>query len=93
MGMYTSLKFTGLLKREFVKDIRELFINADLDNEDIETKHEWREFAKKYPFAEHFSKMERCLFIPFGDFSAYNEDKYGGNYNNLEWQTWCFAHG
>lgn len=93
MGEYTCLKFTGVLKKKYVDDIK----NLKLD----EYKLVWEDFAKKYPFAENYLKNDRSNFIPFGAISAYNERKVGceNRYNHIIWSsdyyetyyTWNFA--
>ena len=74
MGTYTCLKFTGQLKKEYAKEIKELFdwSKAKIDDDDF---NEWKEFAKKHDFAKHFASLGGATSIPFGCFSAYNADK------------------
>ena len=69
MGMYTCLKFTGMIKKDFEDEMKNL-LNTEID-------YNWRDFAKKYPFAEEFSELPRADFIPFGAITPYNEDKVG----------------
>ena len=79
MGMYTYFEFIGELKKEFVNDVKELFV-------DTYNKEAWNEFAKKYNFAYNFSTLPRCGFIPFGAVVSYDINNYGQIIGN----TWCF---
>ena len=99
MGMYTYLRFTGELKKEYVEEIKNLFDfeKANRDNDDF---NEWKHFAEKHDFATHFASLRSPTSIPFGGFSAYNIDKASSNsddeptFSNVIWNngeyTWVF---
>lgn len=76
MGMYTCLKFTGQLKKEFYKFVKENLTDEVLDKlpYDFEV---WQEFVKTFGFGEVFAKKNRASLIPFGAISYYNVDKLG----------------
>lgn len=75
MGMYTCLKFTGQLKKEFYDFVKENLTDETFDkySEDFEV---WHEFVKTFGFGEVFAKKHRADFIPFGC-ASYNADKMG----------------
>lgn len=75
MGMFTGLRFVGMLKNEYIDDFEELISS-------VESKMDWIKFAEKYPFAKEFSSLPRADFIPFGAM-AYNEDKFGITFSNI----------
>lgn len=75
MGMYTGIRFVGMLKKDYIDDIEELIDSVD-------SKMDWIKFAEKYPFAKEFSSLPRAQFIPFGAMT-YNEDKFGTTFSNI----------
>lgn len=72
MGSWTALRFIGTLKPEFKDDVSELLLECR------EGFDAWEEFAEKHPFAKRFSKLQDASSIPFGGFSAYNDDRFCG---------------
>lgn len=98
MGMYTYLRFTGELKKEYVEEIRNLFDFEKAKRNDY--FNEWKCFAEKHDFATHFASLKRPTCIPFGGFSAYNIDKASSKsddeptFSNVIWNngeyTWVF---
>ena len=81
MGMYTYFEFIGELKKEFVNDVKELFV-------DTYDKEAWDEFAKRYKFAKEFAKLPSANFIPFG--AVLSTCISSGNYRDFIGYTWCF---
>jgi len=53
MGMYTGLRFKGIVKKEFRKDFKDIAMNGEWDN------------SKDKRFAD-FGKVSRASFIPCG---------------------------
>jgi hypothetical protein len=58
MGMYTGLRFKGVVKQEFREMIDEINQGA-----------EWSEFTEQYPFLKEYAKQDRAEFIPRGALS------------------------
>lgn len=85
MGTYTSMRFVGKVEKEYVMDICALVYYKEMT---------WKELSTKYDFMKNFANLFRSDFIPFGEISAYNEEKYSGgqNMNHLEpWSdVWIF---
>lgn len=73
MGSYTCMRFVGEVRKEYIKDIKEIFTDDSTIDFDGEF---WEEFAKRHPFAKNFSQISNSPIVPFSSFSAYNEDKF-----------------
>lgn len=95
--MYTGFQFIGKIKKEYVKFVETITSVGCVE-------FNWKDYVSKYPFLEKFAKLPSSCMIPFGCFTAYNEDKFGikdSNHNELiaSWfnefgnteYTWTFA--
>ena len=56
MGMYTGLRFKGIVKKEFINEIKTLF-----------DKQDWNDCS--HPKLKEFGEFERSNYIPFGGLS------------------------
>lgn len=62
MGMYTGLRFKGILKEEFVPIIKTM----------MDEHLEWSDLHERYPqydFLKEFGEYDRADFVPYGGLS------------------------
>ncbi|MEM5592822.1 hypothetical protein AAHH67_15635 [Niallia circulans] len=64
MGMYTGLRFKGIVKPEYREMIKEINDGAD-----------WNDFTEKFPFLTDYANQDRAEFIPRGSL-AYMPDTW-----------------
>ncbi|HBJ1650878.1 TPA: hypothetical protein LA460_000097 [Clostridium botulinum] len=83
MGMYTGLRFKGVIKEKYREDIELM----------LEGENCWKDC--KHEILKHYSKVSRSMFIPFGALAympnCWEDDKDGFEiYFNEETGLLCF---
>lgn len=56
MGMYTGLRFKGIVKPEYRDMVQNIFFHD----------YEWEDYKERYPFLKEFAELNRSLMIPRG---------------------------
>jgi len=81
MGMYTGLRFKGVVKPEYRAAMVDIATSGDWENSNVKE------------FAEFGNRFERAIFIPRGALSyaplAWYDDEYDTNYD-VESGMWTF---
>lgn len=73
MGMYTGLRFKGIVKPEYREMIKEINDGAD-----------WSDFAEKFPFLTNYASLDRAEFIPRGSLAYMPDSWEEGKFPNQE---------
>ena len=82
MGMYTGLKVTAKIKKEFVEELNKV-LSSDMD-------YVWKSVdSKRFPFVEKYANLSRSRDIPFGNV-CYMPDDWE-NKNSFENGVWKFC--
>lgn len=71
MGMYTGLRFKGVVKKEY----REMM-------DEIHQGVEWSDFVEAFPFLNEYAKQDRAEFIPRGVLCYMPNDWEKGKFPN-----------